>query len=200
MIVRDTKVVMEKLRFLFNFVFDRQVASVTPTSRFGVRNICGRFDVTRPVVVAEYGPGTGVFTRHLIEILHSGSQIIAIERNRRFARKLEKERRRLREPSKLQIVNADARWIDEILREKSITALDYIISGIPFSFFGMEDKRTLVKKTFDALKPGGKFIVYQVSFHMEFFLREHFQKVETYRYWLNIPPLSVMVAEKPAGA
>jgi len=190
---------MDKIKFFFNFLRDRQVASITPTARMAVEHTCKPIDRTKPVVVVEYGPGTGVFTRHLMSTLAPGSRIIAIDRNEDFAKDLPR-RATPKFDSKdtpavqLESLHDDARRVADILHKRGIDQADYVISGIPFSFLSVEDKATLAAKTRAALKPGGMFIVYQVTFHMEPWLRETFDDVRTHWYWLNVPPLAIMEA------
>lgn len=52
---------MDTITYLKNFVRDRNVASITPTSAIGVKKVCSKIDFHKPSVIVEYGPGTGVF-------------------------------------------------------------------------------------------------------------------------------------------
>ena len=81
---------MKTFIYLKNLVTDRYVASVTPTSRFGVDKVCNKIDFSKSDVIVEYGPGTGVFTTVLLKNMPKDSKLIAIERNQNFCRYLKK--------------------------------------------------------------------------------------------------------------
>ena len=76
-----------------------------------------------------------------------------------------------------------------------IDACDYIVSGIPFSILEIEKKRALLEKTYEALTPGGDFIIYQVTNE----LRQHatlFDHAESEYFLQNIPPMFITVFHK----
>src|SRR2546428_10319924 len=72
---------------------------------------------------------------------------------------------------------------------------DYILSGIPFSILKIDKKHALLRKTHDALAPGGRFIIYQVTNE----LKQHakiFEHAESEYFLQNIPPMFITVFEK----
>ena len=190
---------MEHLDFILTALKDRNVASVAPTSFLSVRSICKRIDRSKPIVLVEYGPGTGAFTRHLKKRLHPDSVIIAIELNTQFADRLSRfalEKRRT--GAKLTVVQGNAKDVREILRQNGRESADYVVSGIPFSFLSDQDKTEIVKQTFNVLSPNGLFLVYQVTFKMSDYLQKQFPHVRETKEIFNLPPLCVMEARKPA--
>ena len=48
---------MSTLTYLKNFIRDKNVASITPTSPFGVRKVCEKIDFKKRNVIIEFGPG-----------------------------------------------------------------------------------------------------------------------------------------------
>ncbi|MFO0945930.1 MAG: methyltransferase domain-containing protein [Planctomycetota bacterium] len=192
---------MEHLSFISAAMRDKNVGALVPTTFASVRHICRKIDCDRPVVVVEYGPGTGAFTRHLLKRLHPGSTIIAIELNFKFARQLRRfaQRRKQRTP-KLIVSNNDARNVLKILQKQGLDHADYVLSGIPFSFLPEPLKRDIIRCTHEALRPGGTFLVYQYSFHVRRFVGEVFEDMKVSRTFFNLPPLCVMAANKQAGA
>jgi len=85
------------------------------------------------------------------------------------------------------------------LKRRGFASCDYILSGIPFSILKIEKKRALLRKTYDALKPDGKFIIYQVTNE----LRQHatvFQRDESEYFLQNIPPMFITVFHKIPSA
>lgn len=182
---------MGTLSYIKNFIKDRQVASITPTSRFTIERVCRHIDFDRDIRIIEFGPADGVFTKVILEKLTAGSEIIAIETNSDFARSL-----RLHGDPRLSVVNRSAEDVREIASMKSWDRVDYIISGIPFSFLKKDVKRKILQDSSQLLGEKGLFLGYQTSSHLRSHLRNHFPKVETEMEYLNIPPMCVYRAGK----
>jgi phospholipid N-methyltransferase len=191
---------VEVLNFITQAVRDRNIGSLVPTSQTSVKYICRRIDGLRPVVVVEYGPGTGVFTKHLLRHLHPDSLVLAIELNRMFARRLRaaSQRRRLRRP-RLVVENDTACNIRALLEKYDRPHADYVLSGIPFSFFRDSLKREIIRETYEALKPGGSFLAYQFRSGLSNYMREYFPEVRVSNSLINLPPLWIMDGRKLAG-
>jgi phospholipid N-methyltransferase len=179
----------EKLFLLREFLRDYRIASVKSTSAYLVRRICNRIDFSRPRVVVEYGPGTGPFTRMLLERLPPGSRLILIERNPDFVRLL----RKLRDP-RAAVFWDSAENVRAVLREAGVERADYVLSGIPFSLYREADKRAILRDTRAVLDEHGAFIVYQSSGHLKRYLDEVFRRVSLTVEPFHIPPLFVMEA------
>ncbi len=182
---------MGTLSYIKNFLKDRQVASITPTSRFTIERVCRHIDFDRDLRIIEFGPADGVFTKVFLEKLTPGSGIIAIETNGDFARSL-----RNYEDERLSVVNQSAEDVREIAAARNWDRVDYIISGIPFSFLNKEIKHKILQESADLLGEQGLFLGYQTSSHLKSHLQEYFPKVETEMEYLNIPPMCVYRAGK----
>ena len=158
---------MKTFIYLKNLVTDGYVASVTPTSRFGVDRVCNKIDFSRANLIVEYGPGTGAFTLPLLRNMGKKSKLIAIERNPSFCRYLKKH---IKDP-RLLVFQDSAENVLDILKtcngSKDLQA-DYIISGIPFSFLPRNTKTEILENSYSALKTGGKFLAYQNFFQFQF--------------------------------
>lgn len=187
---------METLQYIKTFLKDRTVASITPTSRSGVRNVCTEIDFSQDMVVVEYGAATGVFTRFLLRHATPGSRVVAIERNHDLHACLS---RRLRDP-RLSLVCDSAENVQAILADLGLGQADYVISGIPFMLFGDQLKNAILENTRTVLREGGKFLLYQTFWQGRGVLLQplskRFARVES-RYELrNIPPLRIYQACK----
>lgn len=182
--------------YVKNFLRDRNVASITPTSCFGVKRVCKKIDFDHSELIVEYGPGTGVFTHYLLKNMKNGSRLIAIERNKQFGSIL---RRTIQDP-RVIIVNDSAENVLETLRACKESQADYIVSGIPFMWISDDIKNRILYNTRRALKKGGKFLVYQTCFQTDNHLKVHLERffpVVNTRYELrNIPPLRIYEAVK----
>lgn len=187
---------MDTITYLKNFVRDKNVASITPTSSFGVKKVCSKINFDRENLIIEYGPGTGVFTRYLLENMDDHSRLILIERNKNFGSILKKK---IHDP-RVVIVNDSAENVLDTLRACRESQADYILSGIPFILLNDELKNLILYNTHRALKKGGKFLVYQTCFqtdnHLKVHLDRYFPIVRSKYELRNIPPLRVYEAIK----
>jgi phospholipid N-methyltransferase len=187
---------MSTLSYVKNFISDKYIASITPTSDFGVRKVCSKIDFSRCRLIVEYGPGTGVFTKYLLEKMGPDSLLIMIERNANFARDL---RKKIRDPRAV-VVSGCASNILDTLGELGKTSADCVISGIPFSFLPDTMKDRILRNSFAALPPGGKFLAYQTFYQSNNHLKSHLDRIFPFvrvEYeMLNLPPLRIYEARK----
>jgi phospholipid N-methyltransferase len=184
---------MSTLSYIKNFIKDRDVAAITPSSNFLVRRVCRWIDFTQPNVIVEYGPGTGVFSKHIWKRMTPMSRLIMIEGNADFVQKL---RALTRNEDRVDVYHDRAENVEAILSDAGEDEADYVISGIPFSFLDDDVKHGLIQRTRQALSTDGKFLVYQNYNHMEAPLRQHFGQVEKEYELLNIPPMFAYRASK----
>lgn len=182
---------MKKFTFLKAFLKDKMVASVAPTSSFGVKKLCKNIDFSKKVVIIEYGPGTGAFTKFLLKNITSESKIIAIESNPDFADSLKKINDR-----RLSVFCDSAKNLKKVLNQSNAEKADYVISGIPFSLLDEELKIEIIKNTHEILRDDGKFLVYQASRQIEKYLKKYFKSVDSFFEPRNIPTLFIFKAIK----
>ena len=157
-----------------------------------MERVASKMDLSRPRVIAEYGPGDGVHSREIARRMHPGSKLLLFELDTAFSRDL---RRQFCADARVHVVNADAVTLPEELERRGIVQCDYILSGIPFSILEINKKRRLLEKTHHALKPGGSFIIYQVTNE----LRQHatfFDDSDSEYFLQNIPPMFITVFHK----
>lgn len=177
---------MSTIDYIKNFIRDKDVASITPSSPFLVKRVCQKVDFSEPRVIVEYGPGTGVFTEYLLERLKPGSKLILIEKNEGFVEIL---RDTLGQDPRVMVYEEAAENVADVLRDAGETEADYVLSGIPFSFLTDAVRTELIEQTREILGPDGRFLVYQNYNHMEKPLRQHFDHVTKEYELFNIPPM-----------
>jgi phospholipid N-methyltransferase len=173
------------LSYIKNFIRDRDVAAIAPSSSFLVERVCKWINFDEPAVIVEYGPGNGVFSEYIREHMTEDSTLILVESNADFVEMLEEK---TRDDPRVIVVQDLAQNIQDILAEQGFDEVDYIVSGIPFSFLDDDVKEDLLTQTREALAEDGKFLVYQNYNHLEEPLREHFSSVTKEREFRNIPP------------
>ena len=181
-----------KHKYLFkNFLKDKYIASVIPSSKFAVKTVCNKIDFNGKKVIVEYGPGTGVFTKILLQRMTEHSKLILIERNKDMISIL----RKIKDP-RVFIFNDTAENVEDILHNCGEEKADYIISGIPFSMIKKDEKNEILGNTKKVLSNDGKFLVYQFTLSVLMSLRKYFNKISYDFVLLNIPPLFIFIAVK----
>ena len=185
------KHLMKKNYLLHNFLKDKNIASVTPSSKFAVQKVCKKMDFNGKRVIVEYGPGTGVFTRALLRKMNPESKLIVIETNPNMTSLLKK----IKDP-RVYIFNDTAENVEDILMHCGEETADYVISGIPFSLFKKDKKHLILGNTQRVLSDDGKFLVYQFTLTLVAYLRKYFNNISYDFVLLNIPPLFIFEAVK----
>lgn len=169
-----------------------QIASIVPSSKALVERVSSKIDFERARIIAEYGPGEGVHSREIARRMRPDAQLLLFELDSAFSRDLE---RQFADDPRVHIINLDAARLPQELKRRGIPCCDYILSGIPFSILKIDKKRALLQKTYDALAPGGSFIIYQVTNE----LKQHaasFEHADSEYFLQNIPPMFITVFEK----
>ncbi|MDZ7772634.1 MAG: methyltransferase domain-containing protein [Balneolaceae bacterium] len=183
---------MSTFSYIKNFLKDRDVASVTPTSRFAIRKVCSPMRFDHDLTVVEYGAGAGVFADFLLPKMTPESRLVLFETNSGLFQKLKE-----REDPRLILHNESVEIVDRVLDPSLAGKVDYIISGVPFSFFSDADTLDILRRSRGLLRPGGWFLAYQTSDHLKKPLEEIFGDVETEFEILNIPPMLIYRSRGP---
>ncbi|MBW3017042.1 hypothetical protein KY316_01615 [Candidatus Woesearchaeota archaeon] len=181
---------METWTYIKNLIKDKYVASVTPSSRFAVKNICAKINFMKKNVIVEYGPGTGAISKNILKNMNSSSKLILVETNKNFVKKL----RKINDP-RVFVFNDCAENIKSILGSCGEDEADYVISGIPFSYFDSKKRDSITKNTMQALNGTGKFVVYQFTNDVKENLETHFSDVKRNFELRNLPPLRIFEAK-----
>ena len=185
--------VQTRLGFLGEFIRNpRELGSVTPSSRYLTRAVLGEIDFTRATRIAELGPGTGVFTRGLLERLSPAGELLAVETNREFVELLPREL----PDGRLAVVQESAERLYEVAAERGWESADVVVSGIPYSLLPRPVTAGILRAAARTLRPGGLFVGYQYSMYLRPFLKSVFGNVG-YRFVpLNLPPAFVYASRR----
>lgn len=169
-----------------------QVASIVPSSKALVERVASKMDLERARVIAEYGPGEGVHSREIARRMRDDATLLLFELDPAFSRDLG---RQFADDPRVHVIHGDAATITQELYQRGLNACDHILSGIPFSILEKNKKRALLQSTYDALAPGGSFVIYQVTNE----LRDHatmFDNAQSEYCLQNIPPMFITVFSK----
>lgn len=182
---------MGTLTYLKSFFKDKDVASITPTSRFCIRRVCEPINFDKDLTVIEYGAGTGVFSEYMLKKMTVNSKLLLFETNELLFKKLQE----VKDP-RVDLYDKSVESVTGLVPDELIGQVDYIISGIPFSFLDEKATSLVLDQSYRLLKKGGRFLAYQTSGHLKEPLRKVFGNVETGFELLNIPPMTVYEAVK----
>ncbi len=159
-----------------------------------IRRVSDKMDLSRPVVVAEYGPGEGCHTREMLKRAHPESKFLLFELDPEFCRDLE---RQFAGDARVTVINGDCATLPEELARQNLTHCDYVLSGIPFSILEIGKKRQLLQKTYASIRPGGDFVIYQVTNELRRHATPDIFPTATSEYFLqNVPPMFITVFHK----
>ena len=165
----------------------KQVGSIIPSSRFLERRVVKAAELERARSVVELGPGTGGTTRALLRALPDDARLLVIEINPRFAALI---RGRIRDP-RLRIEVGDAADVDRLLEKHEMPAPNAVISGIPFSTMPREKGLAIIEAVHATLRPGGRFVAYQVRDRVAVLGRRVFGPAHMKAELRNVPPMRV---------
>ena len=183
----------QALLFARNFLrYPKVLGSVIPSSRFLVDQLLRHVDWSAARLIVEYGPGVGTVTGEILRRMRPDALLIAIELNDEFVDFLAAN---YPDP-RLRVVRGSALEVDTFLRELERAHADAIVSGIPFSTISLDLRQSILSKSYQALGPGGRLLVYQFSRAVLPHLRENFRQISEEFVPFNILPARVYCCTK----
>ncbi|MDA8236080.1 MAG: methyltransferase domain-containing protein [Clostridia bacterium] len=182
----------ERLRFLKRFLHSpSSVGSITPSSSFLAKKMVKEEEVEPCLNIIELGAGTGVFTKHLMQMKTSETKLYVFEKDPLMAANLQ------RKYSDIKIF-PDATQIGKLLNKGELSQTDLVISGLPFAVMPDSVRQKILRGVFQVLRPGGKFVAFQYSFQLLKELERIYGCVDLEFVLLNIPPAVVYRCTKVA--
>ena len=160
------------------------VGSIIPSSRAMVDRMLAPVDWSACKLFVEYGPGVGTFTEHVLRRMAPDATLIAIDTNPDFIRYL----RGKFTDSRLFPVTGSAADVRQIIADCGFEQADYILSGLPFSTLPAGIGPKIAEESYEAIRPGGAFLVYQVKARARDFMAAHFKRIDKGFEWANVPP------------
>jgi phospholipid N-methyltransferase len=190
--------------YIKNLIKDPLVASIAPTSFYGVECLLKNVQFCDCYLIVEYGPGGGVITQFLLDNMTPDCILLAIETNKEFVKNLTSHIK----DDRLIVKTGSAENIESYIQELyeagtiPVPKAQYIISGIPFSMFPIELKDKILSATEKSLDKKGSFLVYQFLLSLsagkndiKHKLREFFKVTRSDIVLKNIPPLRIFEAK-----
>jgi phospholipid N-methyltransferase len=183
-------------------------ANIVPSSRHLAQAMLEPLELSQASLVVELGPGTGVITRALLDLMPRESRLIAFELNPRFCRYL---RRTVADP-RLLLLNASAEKVGRHLGRLGCRRVDAVVSSLGLSLMSDKERKTILSEMLPYLGENSVFTQYQylgATFGNKFsqgwqpgrygiprLLRQHFGSVQTRTVWRNFPPAVVFACRK----
>lgn len=184
----------KKKYFLKEFFKEKKtVGAVSPSSKSLGRLMLKNIDFSKCEAIAEFGPGTGVFTRMIIEKMNPDTTLLIFELHDAFYKNLRKE---FEEKENIIIINDSAENISKYMVEYGIDKLDVVISSLPLANFDKQITSQILKKAQGALKAKGLYIQFQYSLNAKRTLKRIYSSVKIDFTPKNIPPAFVYTCLK----
>lgn len=131
----------------------RAVGAIVPSSVSLARQMV--HDVVPASRVVELGPGTGVITREILARNGDAGSLLAVDVDRAFV-----DRIRRTWPG-IDCVCASAEILPILAAERGWSAVDHIVSGLPFATLPLATTRLILDGVHQVLRPGGTFTTFQ---------------------------------------
>ncbi|HAP01681.1 MAG TPA: hypothetical protein DCQ93_07140, partial [Bacteroidetes bacterium] len=81
---------MKPIQFLNQFLENKKVGAVMPSSRYLVREMIKPIDFSKAHLIVEYGPGHGNITKEILKKMLPDAKLLVFEINPPFIEELEK--------------------------------------------------------------------------------------------------------------
>ncbi|WP_430481749.1 class I SAM-dependent methyltransferase [Rossellomorea marisflavi] len=183
---------MSALQFVKEYVKQpRTVGAVLPSSKVLARQMVEAIDFDEVRSIAEFGPGTGVFTEEILRRKRDGTVLMLIEENREFCDLLHD---RYGERDDVVVIHGSAEDVRVHMKTCGIRQLDAVVSGLPFASLPNDVSHAILRVTNQVLAPGGVFVTFQYSMMKKALFERYFAGMEWQRVWWNVPPAYVLVA------
>ena len=181
---------MSKLKFIKQYITKpRTTGAIMPSSKYLAAKMVKSIDFANAKCIAEYGAGTGVFTRQLIQKRDPSTLLLVFEMNEAFCNMLKQE---FANQPNMFIINDSAAKIGEYLAKFNQPHADYVVSGLPFASIPQEIAVNILQQTKMHIKKEGKFITFQYTLLKKDFIGQFFSEIKLAREFRNMPPAYIL--------
>ncbi len=176
------------------------VGAVAPSSPHLAARLAAVVPRVGEPVVVELGPGTGSVTTAIEYRLASRGRHVAVEIDPVLANYLRAEH------TGVEVLVGDAAELERLFAQYQVSAVDAVVSGLPWALIDAEVQRAIVDATARSLRPGGCFTTFAYLHALSMtrarqfraLLGEVFDEVLTTRtVWWNLPPAVTYVCRRP---
>lgn len=183
----------EKKSFIRHFMKERKmVGALAPSSRFLAHKMLKRIDFNKAQVIVELGPGTGVFTKRILEKMRPDGNLLVFELNDSFYKQLKKRFN----DKRLILIHDSAEFIEKYLEMHQLPKADVVISSLPLANFPKDLRTNILSASHRSLATTGQYIQFQYSLQSRKFIKRTFGQMYIDFTPLNIPPAFVYTCKK----
>ena len=163
-----------------------KIASIAPSSRWLSRATVRNVDWSTAKIIVEVGAGTGPITKVIAEKVRPETRVIVLERDPDFCKILKERYGHL---PNFDVIEGDVRDLAAMLRDRGITQVDYVISGLPIPSFPKDLQSDFFKVVRDVLSPTGEFSqITELALVYQGLYKRYFDHVKFVFEPRNFPP------------
>lgn len=175
------------------------VGAIVPSSQRLGRQMVEWIDWSNVKTVVECGPGTGVFTAHVLSHMVPGTEFFAVEIDPNFVEGLRK-----RFPG-LRVYHDDVVNLRHLCTRTGVQEVEAIISSLPWASLSDEVQTSCLDAMCAVLGPRGRFATFAyvsgllmpAARRFRHKLYERFSEVRiSQTTWLNLPPAFVYQCQR----
>lgn len=179
---------MSKKSFIGNFWREKKmVGAMAPSSPFLAKKMLESVDFKHAKVIIELGPGTGVFTKRIIEKMPKDAILLVFELNDVFMNMLKGQ---IKDP-RVHLIHDSAEKIGEYLAKYGVSKADAIVSSLPLANFPKELKERILSESHTAMHDKSVYVQFQYSLNAKKAIKSIFKSVKITFTPVNIPPAFV---------
>lgn len=179
---------INKKSFLRNFWKEKKmVGAMSPSSRFLAKKMLESIDFSKAKVIVELGPGTGVFTKRMLEKMPKDSKLLVFELNDSFIQLLE----RTIVDERMHLIHDSAEKISEYLAQHGVKKADAIVSSLPLANFPGDLKERILTESKAAMDENSIYVQFQYSLNAKKIIKAIFRTVDITFTAVNFPPAFV---------
>jgi phospholipid N-methyltransferase len=184
---------MEKHDFFKEFFKNKKlVGSIRPSSKSLTDKMLLPIDFSKAKIIVELGPGTGVFTREILERMAPDAQLLVFELHDQFYHNL----KTTIADKRCHFIHDSAEKIGQYLEHYNVHKADVVVSSLPLANFSKDLRGSIVSAAKNSLSKNGVMTQFQYSLQSKNYLKSKFPRVKVnYTFW-NFPPAFVYTCEK----
>jgi len=180
-----------------------RIGAIAPSSIHLAEAMVDEIAWDRVRSIAEFGPGTGVFTEVIAGRCHEEATFFAIEQSAELARRL-----RERCPG-VSVFETSVEHVAQCCERAGVDGLDVVVCGLPWASFPAELQLACLEALRAALRPGGQFVTFAYWQGMLLPAAHRFRRrlddvfTRVHRsptVWRNLPPAFVYRCSGPRPA
>jgi phospholipid N-methyltransferase len=168
--------------------------AVAPSSGFLAKRVVEWIDWDATSALIEWGPGSGAFTREILDHKPPTCRYVAMEINPDMCAML-----RQRFPE-IEIRQESVADVARICEQECIEQVDCVVSGLPWAAFSDALQTEFLDALMCVLRPGGQFTTFAYLHGMTLPAGQRFRRklgqyfaevTQSPTVWLNVPPAFV---------